>query len=77
MKLVSVVIPYYKKPNFIAKTIDSILRQTYLNFEIIIVYDDPEQKDLALIKKISKKDQRIFIVQNSRNLGAKNREILA
>lgn len=76
MKLVSVVIPYYKKPNFIAKTIDSILRQTYLNFEIIIVYDDPEQKDLALIEKISKKDQRIFIVQNSRNLGAaKSRNI--
>ena len=76
MKLVSIVIPYYKKPNFIEKTINSILKQSYYNFEIIIVYDDPEPEDLALIYDISKKDKRIIIVKNSRNLGAaKSRNI--
>ena len=76
MKLVSIVIPYYKKPNFIEKTINSILKQSYYNFEIIIVYDDPEPEDLALINEISKKDKRIIIVKNSRNLGAaKSRNI--
>lgn len=76
MKLVSIVIPYYKKSHFIEKTINSILKQSYSNFEIIIVYDDPDQEDLALINKISKKDKRILVVKNSQNLGAaKSRNI--
>lgn len=76
MKLVSIVIPYYKKSYFIEKTINSILKQSYSNFEIIIVYDDPDQEDLALINKISKKDKRILVVKNSQNLGAaKSRNI--
>lgn len=76
MKLVSVIIPYYKKRKYIEKTINSILRQEYQNFEIIIIYDDTELDDLPLIKKISKKDRRILILQNSQNLGAaKSRNI--
>ena len=76
MKLVSVIIPYYKKRKYIEKTINSILRQEYQNFEIIIIYDDIELDDLPLIKKISRKDRRILILQNSQNLGAaKSRNI--
>lgn len=76
MKLVSIIIPYYKKREYIEKTINSILRQEYQNFEIIIIYDDTELDDLPLIKKISKKDRRILILQNSKNLGAaKSRNI--
>ena len=40
MSLISVIIPFYKKINYIEKTILSILNQTYQKFEIIIVYDD-------------------------------------
>ena len=39
--LVSVIIPYYKKQKFINKTIYSVLNQTYRNFEIIIINDEP------------------------------------
>ena len=46
MDLISIVIPYYKKSEFIETTIQSILKQTYKNFEIIIVYDDNDKKDL-------------------------------
>jgi len=56
MKLVSVIIPYFKKKKYIADTINSILNQTYNNFEIIIIYDDPEKKDLDYIKKLTNSD---------------------
>ena len=38
MILVSVIIPYFKKKNFIKKTINSIKKQTYKNLEVIIIY---------------------------------------
>ena len=70
MELVSVVSPYFKKKLFIKKTVDSILNQTYSNFELIIIYDDTDQDDYKYIKKISKIDKRIKVIKNSKNLGA-------
>ena len=51
--LVSIIIPYYKKQKFINKTIHSVLNQTYRNFEIIIVNDEPGhfQKNTYSFKK--------------------------
>ena len=40
MELVSVIMPYYKKKDFISESIKSVLNQTYQNFEIIVIYDD-------------------------------------
>ena len=54
MDLISIIIPYYNKKNFIKKTINSILNQTYKNFEILIVYDDTNKSDLKIINKIKK-----------------------
>jgi teichuronic acid biosynthesis glycosyltransferase TuaG len=70
MKLVSVIMPYYKKRNYINKSINSVLRQTYQKFEIIIVYDDEDLKDVNFIKSIKKKDKRILVIYNSKNYGA-------
>ena len=70
MKLVSVIIPYFKKKKYIGDTIKSILNQTYNNFEIIIIYDDPEKKDLDYIEKLSYSDSRIKLIINEKNLGA-------
>tara|TARA_B100001758_G_scaffold170048_1_gene147126 strand:- start:186 stop:923 length:738 start_codon:yes stop_codon:yes gene_type:complete len=70
MKLVSVIIPYFKKKKYIGDTINSILNQTYNNFEIIIIYDDPEKKDLDYIEKLSHSDSRIKLIINEKNLGA-------
>ena len=75
-KLVSIIIPYYKKKFFISKTIRSILNQTYKNFEIIIVYDDDDKFELNYLKKISKFDKRIKILINKKNFGvSKSRNI--
>lgn len=70
MKLVSVIIPYFKKKNFINETIESVLNQTYKNLELILVYDDENQEDLKFLEKYCIKDKRVKIIINNKNLGA-------
>ena len=70
MDLVSIIIPYYKKKKYIELAINSVIRQTYTNFELIIIYDDENKEDLNFLKKIIKKDKRIKIYINKKNLGA-------
>ena len=70
MIIVSVIIPYYKKKNYIKSTIKSVLNQTYKNFEIIIVYDDKDRNDLKYLNKIKKLDKKIKIILNVKNIGA-------
>jgi len=70
MKLVSIIIPYYKNIEFIEKTIDSILNQTYQNFEVIIIYDDENQNDLRVIKQLIYNQNKIKLIINKKNIGA-------
>ena len=70
MKLVSVIIPYFKKKKYIADTLNSVLDQTYNNLEVIIVYDDPEKTDLDYIKKLVSLDERVKLSINDKNIGA-------
>tara|TARA_B100000767_G_scaffold261207_1_gene272577 strand:- start:394 stop:1143 length:750 start_codon:yes stop_codon:yes gene_type:complete len=67
--LVSIIIPYYKKKFFFKKTIDSIKKQTYKNFEIILIYDDKDKSDLSFIKKVLKSFKNKIIIINRKNLG--------
>ncbi len=70
MDLVSVIIPYYKKRNFVRETLTSVTSQSYDNLEIIIVYDDTNLNDYEFLQKISKSDSRIKIIKNDIKLGA-------
>ena len=67
--LISVIIPYYKKRNYISNALKSALKQSHKKIEIIIIYDDENLEDLEYIKKIIKKDKRIRIVINKKNKG--------
>ena len=42
---VSIIMPYYKKREFVGIAIESALSQTYQDFEIIIIYDDENLDD--------------------------------
>ena len=65
MDLVSVIIPYYKKRNYVKETVLSVINQSYGNFEIIIIYDDTNLNDFEFLQKIAKLDSRINILKNS------------
>ena len=69
--LVSIIIPYYKKIKFFPKTLNSILKQDYQNYEIIIIYDDLNRDDLKILKKITKNiKKKVRFLINKNNLGA-------
>ena len=70
MKLVSIIIPYYKKRRYIFRAVQSVLKQSYRKYEIIIVYNDKDKKDLNYIHNIKKKDKRIKVFEESSKKGA-------
>jgi len=67
--LVSVIMPYYNKRNYFLDSINSVLNQTYINLEILIIYDDQKRDDLEYIKGCIKKDSRAKIILNDKNRG--------
>ena len=74
--LLTVILPYFKKKRFIKKTLDSIIYQTFKNFELIIVYDQKDKSDLKYIKKILAKKIKYKLIINKKNLGVgKSRNI--
>ncbi len=70
MSLVSVIIPYFKKKKSIAQSIESVLKQTFQNFEIILIYDDINLDDYHFLKQNFQKNKKIKIIKNSKNVGA-------
>ena len=69
MSLVSIIIPYFKKKSYIEQTLKSILKQKYKHYEILIVYDDEDQKDLLFLKTLIKNHKRIKLIINKKNIG--------
>lgn len=68
--LVSIIMPTYKCGSFIAESIDSVQRQTYQNWELIIVDDYSGDDTIDIVFDIQKKDKRIRFYQNASNGGA-------
>jgi len=65
--LVSVCIPAYNNEHFIGFTLQSVLNQTYSNFEIIVTDDASTDGTVSVVKSFS--DSRIRLVRNQVNLG--------
>ena len=79
--LVSIITPCYNSSKFIVQTIESVLAQTYQNWEMIIVDDCSKDDSIAIITDYLEKDKRIKLFtteKNSkspvepRNIGIKN-----
>lgn len=72
-KKVSIIVPTYKRSEFLERAIDSVLNQTYSNIEVIIVDDNNPNSEYRLeteerMKKYSNHTNIIYI-KNSKNLG--------
>ena len=68
--LVSIITPTYNNSEFIKQTIESVQKQTYKNWEMIVVDDCSTDRTPELIKKISQKDDRIKYIKLKKNSGA-------
>lgn len=60
--LISVIMPVYNAEKYLKEAIESILSQTYKNFEFIVINDGSTDRSLDIIKKYKKKDNRIKII---------------
>ena len=61
--------PVYNAGSFLVEAIESILSQTYKNFEFIIVDDCSTDNSWSILRNYAKKDSRIRLFRNTKNLG--------
>lgn len=71
---VSVIVPVYNVEKYLGKCIESILRQTYKNFEMILVDDGSKDSSSVICKKYENLDKRVkYVYQDNKGLsGARN-----
>lgn len=74
--LVSIITPCYNGSKYVAETIESVLAQTYQNWEMLIVDDGSKDNSAEIIRSYENKDKRIRLIQqpnggsaNARNHG--------
>ena len=79
MDLLSIIIPVYNSEKYLKKCLDSIILQTYKNFEIICVDDGSIDSSYQILKEYQNKDSRIRLlkqehkgVSSARKLGLTN-----
>lgn len=69
MELISIIMPAYNAQSTIGDSINSVLAQTYTNWELIIVNDCSTDKTASIIKDFAATDHRIHLHTNKQNIG--------
>lgn len=69
MDLVSVVMSVYNGEGYLRDSIESVLDQTYKNFEFIIVDDGSTDRSKDIIREFTQKDQRVKLLEQKANTG--------
>lgn len=62
-KLVSIITPLYNGERFVGQTIESVLVQTYPNWEMIIVNDGSEDNGAEIVRRYAEQDKRIKLLE--------------
>ena len=68
MSLVSILVPCYNVERYLEKSIKSIINQTLIDIEIIIIDDGSTDNSLEILKKIARNDSRIILIHQE-NMG--------
>ena len=75
MPKVSIIIPIYNNEKYLMESIDSVLNQTFQDFEIISINDGSTDNSLKILEEYAKKDSRIKIVtQENKGAGSARNE---
>lgn len=61
-ELISIVIPIYNVENYVEKCLNSVIRQTYNNIEIILIDDGSKDKSKEICDSYARKDKRINVI---------------
>lgn len=79
MSEISVIVPVYNSEDFLTESINSLLNQTFTDFEIICINDGSTDQSLRLLNNLKKRDNRIKIIDkenggcgSARNVGIEN-----
>lgn len=67
--LISVIMPAYNAAKFIEQAIESVLIQTFKNFDLIVIDDCSTDNTYDLIKRIAETDNRVRVYRNEKNSG--------
>ncbi|MBD0778090.1 glycosyltransferase family 2 protein [Maribacter sp. ANRC-HE7] len=68
--LISIITPVHNSAQFIEATIETVLKQTYSHWEMILIDDCSEDGSVAIIEKLAKKDRRFKLIKNLEKSGA-------
>lgn len=71
--LISIGIPFYNSEKYLADAIKSVIKQTYDDWELILIDDGSIDASLKIAKEFEKKDKRISVVSDGKNLGLPKR----
>ncbi len=66
---ISVVMAAYNAQKYLSEAMDSILGQTYTDFELIVINDCSTDGSGALLKEYAGKDSRVIVLENKENMG--------
>lgn len=70
--LVSIITPCHNSSKTLSETIQSVLNQTYTNWELILIDDQSRDNTFEIMQQHCDQDQRIKLIKNSHNLGVAN-----
>ena len=70
MAKVSIIVPVYNVEKYLSRCLDSILNQTFTDFEVILVNDCSPDNSGAICDEYAKKDNRIKVIHRGKNGGA-------
>ena len=68
--MVSIVMPAYNAQDYIQEAIQSVLQQTYTEWELLVIDDASSDRTAEIVNQLVRKDRRVHYIKNKANIGA-------
>ena len=68
--MVSIVMPAYNAQDYIQEAIQSVLQQTYTEWELLVIDDASSDRTAEIVNQLVRKDSRVHYIKNKANIGA-------